>query len=451
MAATYGRTLTPWQHVVSDVTGEVLPDGRMAYPVVVLLVPRRGGKTDLTLPTAVQRVSIAPGSRAWYTAQTGGDASDIMREEWIPRIVDEECSLHALAKAGLSNGREGLWLPGRRSVRMFAPTRRALHSKDADFVCVDEVWSFTLEEGQVLDAGIRPTMLTRPRRQVFYISAGGTDDSTWLLALREMGRRIVEEGRSREAGVAYFEWSADADTDDLNDPATWAGTHPAVGHTVDLDALRADRASLGTPVFNRSYLNVFQSSDRPRILPELGWSALRDDTAAPAGPLVIAFDVAEDLSHGSVVAVGRSPAGELVAELIDYRPGIDWMPDRLIELRRRHGGTLAAAGDGPPSGVVADLVDAGERPRLLTATDRITADGELLSVVLGARRHPLRIRPAAVLDRAAGGVDKRTIGDGFIFVRAKSSGDVSPLVALSVGRHVAEHVVMRKPVVSSGR
>lgn len=441
MTRALGGVPLPWQDYVSNVIGEVEPDGRMTYPVVVLLVPRRGGKTYLTLPTCIQRVSIAAGSRAWYTAQTGGDASTQLREEWIP-LVQASTSPHlAAARARLSNGSEGVWLPGRRSLRMFAPTRKAMHGKDADVVVVDEVWAHTLERGEEIDAAIRPTMLTRPRRQVIYISAGGTDESTWLLALRERGRRITEAGRNREAGLAYFEWHPPVDPEDdtrvhpdvdLDDPALWAVTHPAIGYTAPLSVLEQDRASMGDALFYRSYLNVFQSSDRPRVLPRLSWERCREPDLVLDGDLVLAYDVNEDRTHGSIVAVDPDGA----AELIDYRPGSEWMPDRLVELRRRHGGRLAAAGAGPPSTVTADLLDAGEDVIRLSPADLVTACAGLLDDVLAER---LRVRPDATLDRSAAIVARRYVDDGWVWTRRQSTGDAGPVVALTVGRHVARH------------
>src|SRR5205809_710682 len=44
--------LLPWQRVVADVAGELVDGGgRFAYPLVVVVVPRRAGKTALTLAT----------------------------------------------------------------------------------------------------------------------------------------------------------------------------------------------------------------------------------------------------------------------------------------------------------------------------------------------------------------------------------------------------------------
>ena len=48
VAALLGQPFLPWQRLVADVAGELLPDGRPAYRTVVVVVPRQAGKTTLT-------------------------------------------------------------------------------------------------------------------------------------------------------------------------------------------------------------------------------------------------------------------------------------------------------------------------------------------------------------------------------------------------------------------
>lgn len=452
VARDLGMPLMPWQRLVSETTGELNTLGRFRYPLSIILVPRRAGKTGLTLPTAIQRVSIAPGSRGWYTAQTGGDAGAVFREEWDPIV--KASPLNSLVKARLSNGSQGFTLPGNRKLGIFAPTRKALHGKSADFVTVDETWAFSAEEGEYLEAALRPTMLTRPMRQVFYISAGGTDESTWLLQLRELGRATVEAGLCEQAGLYYAEWHPAIDAEgqvaeDLSDPAVWARCHPAVGHTVELDALAQDRKSMGRAVWERSYLNVFQTSDKPRVLPELGWKAVCDEDAT-ADPRWWAYDVAEDRSASAIISMGVDSEGMPTAEVVDYRPGSEWVAARVLDLRNRWGGLVGAAADGPPSTVTADLRDLGvDDVQLLDTPTMVTACAELLDTIVSAVRpggeQRMQVRTAPVLDRAAASAAKRDVGDGWAWTRRRSGGDVSPIVALTVVHHLARHFVYDTP------
>ena len=51
---------------------------------------------------------------------------------------------------------------GSSRVQLFPPTENALHGQNADAVAVDEAWSFDVDAGETLEAGIRPAQLTRP-------------------------------------------------------------------------------------------------------------------------------------------------------------------------------------------------------------------------------------------------------------------------------------------------
>ena len=110
---------------------------------------------------------------------------------------------------------------------IFTPNASALHGRDADLVVVDEAWFFDADRGADIDAGIRPARWARPAAQLWYVSAGGTEDSTWL-------HQIMDRGRAGAPGLAYFEWSADPSAPgyDPYDQKLWAATHPGIGATV---------------------------------------------------------------------------------------------------------------------------------------------------------------------------------------------------------------------------
>lgn len=446
--------LTPHQQFVSDVAGEVLPSGRMAYPVVVLLMPRRGGKTKLLLPTFLQRAAGLSRAKCWYTAQTGGDAGLTFREEWLPE-------LDRLAEAGhvrtrLSNGSEAFTVvrSGGR-VGIFAPTRKALHGQDADVVGVDEGWSFSSMDGRALMQAIRPAQLTRPQRQLWIISAGGDESSEWLLEWRELGRALT----GPDQGVAFFEWHppvelADDETTyqlasgvDLDDPAVWASTHPAVGHTVDLAALADDRRTFGVDEFQRAYLNVFQTGALDRVLPRLAWdrNVSAEASVKPGWGLVVTFDVAPESSSGAVVLSRRDPdSGRIVAELVDHRPGTSWLAARVGQLATQHGARIVADSKGAPTVVTAELRRLGHVVDELGAGDVAAAADALLSCLLN---DSILVRDDPTMNTAAGAAAKRQLGDGWAFTRRGSTGDVTPVVALSFGVQAVLANVETKPLI----
>jgi hypothetical protein len=459
VAARLGTPLMPHQRLIADVAGEVLPSGRMAYPIVVLLLPRRAGKSALLLPTALQRCAWIRRGRCWYTAQTGQDAAAYFREDWLPKVKP----LGTAVKARLSNGSMSLTVNRTGGqVGLFAPGPKALHGKDADMPMVDEAWAFDAVQGSELETAMRPPMLTRKRRQLWIVSAGGTDDSTWLLRWRELGRAVDAQP---DQGIAYFEWHPEVDDQgnpvgDLDDPALWAQVHPAVGHTIDLDVLREDHKTFGAAEFHRSYLNVFQTSLTPRLFPQAAWDQAKDVTARldpgrdrPA----VSYDVDPTTRQTAAVTIsGRLPDGRLGLRVVDHRPGggLDWVADRVAGLRDR-GAQVVADSRGPAVGITRALRAKGVEVEELDTNDVGTASQELLDDLLGtvpdrpdARR--LAHNGQDMLDRAARDARKRDLGDGGWALGRKASGDdVTPLVSGSFAAWKARHTTATAPAIET--
>lgn len=459
-----------WQEHVSMVAGELLPSGRMAYPVVVLIVPRRAGKTVQTLATNIQRCAAFPRARCWYSAQTGTDAGTIFREEWLPLV--EGGPLNRVIRKRLSNGAERMAV-GTKGSRfgVFAPTETALHSKDGDVVTFDEAWAHSDAKGSLLEAGARPIMLTRTKRQLWIISAGGTQLSTWLLRYRALGRSLLSDeldGRYTirpDQGLAYFEWhppvipkaGGDYRIDpsvDLDEPALWADNHPALGRTIDLATLVEDRKTYGASVFHRTILDVFQTSAGERVLDAGQWEAAGDlELALPDGGLTVFYDVDEDRGHGAVAVAGRLPDGRLGAELLACRPGTEWMADYVADIRRTRAFQVLADSYGPATTVTRELrngtssrkpvdVDELDTARYIDAWSELK-DGLRLNVLVPT----LTIRTEDALDLAAGVVEERSIGDRKAPSRKASGGPVAPVIAVAGALHGARHHVARKPVI----
>lgn len=458
LAEKLGRPMMPHQRYISDVAGEVLPDGRMAYPIVVLLMPRRGGKTATLLPTYLQRCAAIPRARCWYTAQTGGDAGDTLRQEWVELLNDSPLS--AGVKTMLGNGRQSMTVQrtGGR-VQVFAPTPTALHGKDADMAAVDEGWAFSDTDGTLLEQAIRPAMATRRQRQLWIVSAGGSEDvSTWLLRWRRLGRQL---GNRPDQGVCFIEWHPPVVWDELRDdyrldPAVdlddwtqWHLWHPAVGHTVDLEFLRAERQSMGAPEFRRAYLNVFSSTLVPRLIPAEWWDGgLVEDLAVEPGPgLSAALDVSEDRASGAVSVARRNDAGGADVELAAYRRGTSWMPDAVRKLRADNPGVrLLVDARSPALTVGRALESAGLDVTWIDTQQLVAASGEWYDDCRDGR---LRHREQPALTTAVEYAERRRLGDAWAFMRRNAAEDTSPLLSGCLAAHDARHRQHQAPGIFS--
>jgi phage terminase large subunit-like protein len=422
-----------WQSAVNSVAGEYDPaTGEMVHGVVVLHVPRRAGKSALTLAQLARRVLGQAGSQSWYTAQTGGDAGRTFRREWLPTLRRSGMVRHL--KVSLRAGGESFELVARNSsATCFAPVESALHGTNVDLAVIDEAWAFDADAGRGIELAVFPAQLTRPGAQTWIVSAGGTLASTWFDGWLERAETGLAAGAP---GVALFEWGADAGAADYDptSPATWWTAHPALGDTIRVEALTADLARSSVDAFERSVLNVWP---RPRQLGaaiELdAWSTLADlDTAAQ--PVALAFDVSTDRANASLVQAGTTPNGTTVVEVLAYRRGAAWLEDDVRAWHRAHPFGVIVA-DALAAGTVADRLESVGVDVLRTGAAQMgRACADLVDQVAA---RSIAHRGQAVLDDTLAQAGRRILGDGWAWSRRNSDTDISPLVAATLAAWAA--------------
>lgn len=441
VARRMGLELMPWQRYVLDVSGELVDDpdvpGELvhAYDTVIVTVGRRGGKSLLTLSKLLAVAVGARNRRAWYTAQSRGDAAMTLRDEWIPTIAASR--LGPLVKPRESNGTEALLIPARSSiVRLFAPTPTALHGQSGDVIVFDEAWAHSLARGAELEIAARPLMATRPGAQQFILSAAGDADSTWWLAQLDRGRAAAAADTGR--GVCHVEYSADAPDLDLDAESTWIESHPAVRHagnpagTIPLTFLRAEHER-DAEQFRRLYLNVTdRTASTGSPLDAEHWSTLAVPPPDRAGTITLGVECGADQSSTSIVAAHHI-AGVTVVEVVDYRPGHGWAVPRIIELVDRWDVHAVALDPGGPAGALLAPLQSAAVPVAIAQLRDVTAAAA--QFVEAAATGQIRHVPHPMLDAAVAGARRRNIGDGaWTWGRRDTDTDSSPIGAAGLAR-----------------
>lgn len=423
-----------WQSAVNHVAGEWDPaTGEMRHGVVILSVPRRAGKTALILAQLTRRVLGQARSQSWYTAQKGGDAGRAFRREWLPTL--RSSGLASRLKVSLRAGSESFELVARgSSATCFAPVEDALHGTNVDLAVIDEAWAHDAETGAGLELAVFPAQLTRPGSQTWIVSAGGTLESVWWDSWLARAEQALAAGTP---GIAIFDWGADPDAAgyDPRDPATWWAAHPALGDTIRPEAIAAELArSSDIAAFERSILNVWP---RPRDLVGAAfsldrWAGLADlETMAQVA--AVAFHVAGDRSYAATATAALS-GGRTVVEVVDYRTGTQWLPDRVRELVRAHPAATLVC-DALAAGTIADRLEmVGLDPLRTGASQMARACADLVDQVnAGTIAH----RAQAALDEALSVAGRRALADGFAWSARASSGDISTLVAVTLAAWAA--------------
>ena len=254
--------------------------GRFRYRRVVVIVPRRAGKTLLVLAYALAVTRRRNMARAFYASHRRETAAAMWRDDWFPRL--ERSHLHP-RYVGLrrSNGSESIqWIRNRSIIRLLPPDGDAMRSFASDLAFVDEAREFSLIAGEDFEAAAFPTQATGHGGQFWIVSNAGDMTAGWLRKWRDIGRASIDDPDSQ---TCYIEYGAD-DGADLDDEGTWWTAHPGLGYHVADRSARAPTARRCRPTGSPpNTWRLARGADRPGARRRLA-DHDRPGRRAPADP-----------------------------------------------------------------------------------------------------------------------------------------------------------------------
>lgn len=259
VAAILGTPLLPWQAWFARLATErsERDPARYRFPIFMLTVPRQAGKTTIVRVILLTRALLYQDRRAFYTAQTGKDAT----ERWADlcaAVMANTSPLAPFASLRRAAGSARLTItPTGSRISPFAPTPESLHGYTPHDVAGDELFAFSDSEGSDLEGAIIPAQLTIASRQFLGLSTAGHRDSTYLRRKVNEGRRAATEG----GDSGYLEWSL-ADGLDPYAPESWR-FHPAYGLTQFDEDFRSAAETLPPGEWLRAMCNVWTESTDP--------------------------------------------------------------------------------------------------------------------------------------------------------------------------------------------
>jgi phage terminase large subunit-like protein len=446
IAREMGFELMPWQQQVVNTACEMVPGptGELvpAFRRVIVTVPRQSGKTTLLLALFVNRL-LQPGRHdVVYGAQDRQSA----RAKWEEHVHMFQSSplarthRHTLTRV---NGSEKLRIDANRSTwSITANTEKAGHGSTPALVCLDE--AFALVDNRLEQAYV-PAMKNVPEGQFWIVSTAGTAASLYLAEQVELGRAAALAGQT--TGVAYFEWSAPDDADPA-DENVWRECMPALGHTREtIDQLRADFASLPLGEWRRAYLNQWTRTDE-RVIPSHVWDRAGRGPLIISRPIVLAVDIAPDRSAASITSAGAVDPDGTAGVILEYHaPGVDGLVPELLRLcRQLRPVSVVLDSRGPVTSHTEELRARLPCPIDTTSTAQFTgACARFLDELVAGTVVHERCDP---LDVAVSSAARRPIGDAWAWTRARSSGDITPLVAASIALAAHRDHQRRRPTIA---
>jgi hypothetical protein len=436
IASKLGTPLMPWQQLVADVGLELvwheLPNGKRvllpAYREVIVTIPRQNGKTTLVLTWEMDRaISWGSAQRIAYTAQTGNDARKKLLEDQVP-LIQQSALDASIAPNGIRrvNGSEGIRFRNGSKLDVLASSVAAGHGRTLDLGVIDEAFE---DVDDRREQAMLPAMVTRPDAQLLVVSTMGTDASTYLNRKVDAGRDMVLSDRD-DAEIAYFEWSADQESD-IDDPETWRSCMPAFGITISERVIRHARDTMTEGEFRRAFLNQRTAAEE-RVIPLDAWNAACGSDVTPDRELVFAIDCNPERTFSSIAVADLDG----LCELVDHDRGTSWLVPQVVQKAKRWNATVAYDPSGP-AGVFGDALNQeGVRTIAVAGRDLAHACSFFFDGVID---RTLRIRAHESLNVAIAAARRRTSGDAWVWARRDTVSDISPIVAVTIAAWAAQN------------
>lgn len=471
------RPLDPWQEWLVIHAGELLPDGRPRFRIVLVLVARQNGKTEVLVVLACywQFIDAVPMILGTSTKL------DYAKESWqktiklIDKVVRRDDAAARDIAALLpprswhrdANGEQESWTTEGARYKIGPANREGGRSLTIDRLILDE-----LREHRTTEAWDAAEPAASPwDAQVWALSNAGDDGSVVLNELRkealavigldEREQPIEPEGDPR---VGIFEWSAPPGSDpediDALEQANPNAGIPSNGGRLDPERLvakgRAAKRAGGEKLtgFKTEHMCMRVPKLDPALDPA-SWLACLDegDLSEVRDRIALCIDVSRDEQHATLVAAAILPDDRVRVEAIAAWDGPDCLthvvrglPDTLARVRPK---TLGWLPNGPAASLAAKLADrrkAGRRgwppPGITIAEIR----GEIPAICMGLAREvkggTLAHSNDPLLNDHAGGAERLWRGDTWVFSR-KGDGHCDAMYATAGAVHLARTMPTR--------
>ena len=311
-ASEVGKPLDPWQELAAIHIGELLPDGRPRFRIVVIIVARQNGKTEFVgvlcaywLFMEKQPLVLGTSSNLEYA-----------KEAW-QKTVDLAKSVPALSAKLPGTENQGVRTTnGQIQMELAVPTRKgatyphprykiaAANRRGGRSLTINRLVQDEAREQSNWDAwnAAQPATNAVLDAQTFVISNQGDDTAVVLDSLRASAL----DGDDPRVGI--LEWSAPEGSrpDDLS---AIAAANPNAGRRLSVPSLQADarramkKGGKELADFQTEILCMKVRQLNPAVNP-VAWADCFDegDLSMVKGRVALCFDVSIDQLHATLIA-----------------------------------------------------------------------------------------------------------------------------------------------------
>ena len=428
-----GWELFGWEQSAVDLAGEYDPlTGRPRFRTVGISVARQNGKTTVVL-VRVGRQLLPRRQTVAYTAQ---DRS-LARTKWLEHVelLMDTPFEKRVERVDRQQNREVMVMKnGSRYMPVTPTSKKAGRSLSIDLAIIDEAYSHN-DMGVV--KALNPTLITRPKAQLWIVSNAGDADSALWWHYTELGRKAVDVPDSTLCWIEYAP-EGDLHTVDIHDPANWYVANPSLGEPggVDLIALRAASEVDDVSTFRKEHLNLWVDRSTAAGLDGAVWDNCRNDALVPGDHVAFGLDFDTERSTGALVAAG-SVAGVTPLEVISVSDDFDTLVQQAAANANAFKGLVVVQAGSPAASEIPTLErltaygrKKDHRVKVIAQPEMARAVGSFYDAATAGR---LSHRNDARLNSAIAAAVRREVGDTFVWER-RVSESIAPLTAATLAR-----------------
>lgn len=419
MARLAGLDLDPWQQLIlRDALGEN-DQGKWAAFEACMIVPRQNGKSALLCALILAALFVWEERLVVFSAHKFDTAQEVFG--LLSQLVDEHFS-DEVKRIYTANGKEAIVLKNGCRAKFVARSRGAARGFTGDRLIFDEAYDLSPSAlGSMIPSLAARSMRRDSNPQVWYASSAPHADSDVLRGIRDRAQG------SNPGRLFFAEWSCPEGTDP-DDVAAWYAANPALGIRIAEDFIRDERAALPADEFLRERLGVVTTESASGVLPMPDWQACHDPTSNAATGFA-ALTVGPQMAWAALAYAGTRPDGLLHVEVVRHEAGVAWLTDACRNATTETRQPLVVDPRGPTVGVLDRLRTAGIPLREISTAEFVGGCAALQADVLERR---VRHLGDPKLTGAVAGADIRPVGEAWAFSPARSSVDITPLLAITL-------------------
>lgn len=428
----------------------VLPNGKWASFENAMIVARQNGKGAVLEARSLAGLYLFGEQLILWSAHEYKTAMEAFRR--VRALVDNTDDLRRRVRRIVNtNGEEQIELTTGQRLRFIARSKGAGRGFTVDTALWDEAFALTSQQ----QTAQMPTMSARPNPQIIYASSPPLDSASGEVLFSV--RRRADEGS--DPRLCYLDWGAPGvltalDDVDLDDRELWRVTNPAYNVRVMDEFIERERAAMTREGFARERLGIWPPAPGVGgVIDAELWRSLADRQSRLGSRVAFAVDVTPSRDYAAIAAYGVRDDDVGHVEVVEHRPGTDWVVPRLVQLRTRWNPVaIGLDAGGPANSLMIDLDKAGiafpeesDKHRhgdLAVPSTRDVAAG-CGAFVDAARQKIFRHLDQASLNVALAGAVTRPVADAWAWGRKVSTVDISPLCAATLARWAYE---ARQPV-----